>query len=436
MTRITIVSIKYAVIFLMVYYTYVSFRAIKSIKNEKDEIKEKKFCFRQSFLFYLIHCLLYVSIYLHTFQDKIIIFYGAQLIYFLLLIQICKMYCKKHNRQLMNVMSMMIMIGLTILTRLSFDKALRQYVFCVVATLIAAGISFVMRKAKQYRDFYYLYAIIGIGALCAVYAIGRITYGAKLSIDLGVISIQPSEFVKISYVLFLSGVLHKVQTWKNIILSAVLAAIHVIILVLSNDLGTALIFSVVYVFMLYIATGKSYFLLGGLGIGSVGAYIGYKLFYHVQVRVAAWLDPWPIIDDKGYQITQSLFAIGTGGLFGMGLCEGIPNSIPVVDQDFIFSAISEELGAIFALCVLLLSLNVFLIFIKTAIACNDNYYRLISVGLAVTYGFQIFLTVGGAIKMIPSTGVTYPLVSYGGSSLMATIFMYFIVQGVKINDDK
>ena len=118
----------------------------------------------------------------------------------------------------------------------------------------------------------------------------------------------------------------------------------------------------------------------------------------------------------------------------MGLFEGLPNSIPVVDQDFIFSAISEELGVLFAVCLIMLSLNVFLIFINTSIKCQDNYYRLLCAGLAVIYGFQVFLTIGGAIKMIPSTGVTYPLISYGGSSLMSTIFMFFIIQGVKINE--
>ena len=436
MTKIVLVGIKYAIIILMAFYTFVSFRAIKTIKKDKDIIKEKRNCFKQSLLFFIMHALMYTSIYLHSYEDKIIIFYGVQLIYFLLLIQICKLYCKNHHRQLMNVMSMMLMIGFVILTRLSIDKAIRQFVFCVIATLIASSISFLMRKARQFRDFYYLYAIFGIGALCAVYAIGKITYGAKLSIDLGFISIQPSEFVKITFVMFISGVLYKAQTWKNIILSALLAGIHIIVLVLSSDLGTALIFSVVYIFMLYIATGKSAFLLGGLGAGSLAAYVGYKLFYHVQVRVIAWLNPWPHINDKGYQITQSLFAIGTGGLFGLGLCEGLPNSIPVVDQDFIFSAISEELGAVFAVFLILLSFNVFMIFNKTAISCNDEYYRLLCSGLAVTYGFQLFLTIGGAIKMIPSTGVTYPLISYGGSSLMSTIFMFFIVQGVKINENK
>ena len=113
--------------------------------------------------------------------------------------------------------------------------------------------------------------------------------------------------------MFLSGLLHKVQNWKTILLSGILASIHIVVLVLSSDLGTALIFSVAYIFILYMSTGKVYYLFGGLSLGSAAAYLGYKLFYHVQVRVAAWLNPWPIIDDKGYQITQSLFAIGTGG---------------------------------------------------------------------------------------------------------------------------
>lgn len=434
MIKISIAVIKYLIIVLMAFYTYESFQAIR--ERPADNQKTRQYCFKQSFLFYIIHALCYTAIYLHTFQDKIIIFYGFQLAYFILLVEVNKMLYKNHNRQLLNVMSMMLMIGFVMLTRLSYDKAKKQFVICVAATVIAFFIAFIMKKTKSMRNYSYIYAVIGIGALCAVYAIGKVTYGAKLSLDLKFFTIQPSEFVKISYVMFISGILYKAQSWKNIILSAFLAGIHIIILVLSSDLGTALIFSIVYIFMLYMATGKSAFLFGGLVVGSGAAAMAYKLFYHVQVRVAAWLDPWPIIDNEGYQITQSLFAIGTGGLFGMGLYEGLPNSIPVVDQDFIFSAISEELGAIFAICVIMLSLNVFLIFIRTAFKCHDDFYRLVCAGLAVAYGFQLFLTVGGAIKLIPSTGVTYPLISYGGSSLMATIFMFFIVQGVKINENE
>ncbi len=431
MQEIILAISKYLIIIGTAFYVYESFQAIR----DKDELKKRKYCFKQTFLMYVIHCLCYVTIYLHTFQDKIIIFYGLQLIYFILVIEICKLLYKKYNRPLMNVMCMMLMISFTMLTRLSYNKAIRQFIFCVGATILAMFIAFIMKKIKKMREFSYIYAVLGIGALSMVYALGDVTYGAKLSLDFGFISVQPSEFVKITYIMFIAGLLYKNVSWKNIILSGVLAAIHVVVLVLSSDLGTALILCVVYLFLVFMATGKYSVLFGGLIAGSGAALVAYKIFDHVKVRVSAWIDPWSIIDNKGYQITQSLFAIGTGGLFGMGLFEGMPNSIPVVDQDFIFSAISEEFGAIFAICVILLSLSVFLMFIKTAFGCKDDFYRLICSGFAVAYGIQLFLTVGGAIKLIPSTGVTYPLLSYGGSSLMSTIFIFFIVQGVKINEE-
>ena len=432
MKEIAIAFSKYFIIILMAFFTYESFQAIR----DRDSQKTRQYCFKQSFIFYLIHGMCYLTIYLHTFKDKVIIFYGMQLLYFILLIEINKMIYKEKNRPLLNVMSMMLMIGFVMLTRIAYNKAVKQFIICAVSTVIGFLVMFVMKNVKKMRDFSYIYAVVGIAALCAVYAIGKVTYGAKLSLDFGLFSIQPSEFVKITYVMFISGLLYKSQGLKNIVLSAVFAGIHVILLVLSSDLGTALIFSIVYIFLLYMSTGKSYFLFGGMIAGSSAAVVAYKLFYHVQVRVAAWLDPWPIIDDKGYQITQSLFAIGTGGLFGMGLYEGMPNAIPVVDQDFMISAVAEELGTIFSVCVILLSLVIFLVFIRTSFHGTDNFYRLICAGFAVLYGFQLFLTVGGAIKMIPSTGVTYPLISYGGSSLMSTLIIFFIIQGVRINENE
>lgn len=431
MSEVILAVSKYSIIVLMAFYVYESFQAIRDV----DELKKRRYCFKQSFLMYVIHALCYTSIYIHTLQDKIIIFYGVQLLYFILVIEINRLLYKKINRPLMNVMCMMLMVSFTMLTRLSYSKAIRQFVICVIATVAAMIIPFIMKKIKKIRDFSYIYAVLGIGVLALVYTIGKVTYGAKLSLDFGFVSIQPSEFVKITYVMFISGLLYKSQSWKTIILSGILAAIHVIVLVLSSDLGTALILCIVYLFLVFMATGKYSVLFGGLIAGSGAALAAYKIFDHIKVRVAAWIDPWSIIDDKGYQIAQSLFAIGTGGLFGMGLYEGMPNTIPVVDQDFIFSAISEEFGAIFSICIIFLSLNVFLIFIRTAFKCKDDFYRLTCAGLAVAYGIQLFLTVGGAIKLIPSTGVTYPLLSYGGSSLMSTIFVFFIIQGVKINEE-
>jgi len=157
---------------------------------------------------------------------------------------------------------------------------------------------------------------------------------------------------------------------------------------------------------------------------------GYKLFSHVRVRVQAFMDPFSAIDREGYQMTQSLFAIGSGKWFGMGLYQGTPSDIPFVESDFMFSAVAEELGGIFALCLILVCLNCFLAFLKIAMDLDDTFYRLVASGLAVMYIFQIFLTVGGGIKFIPLTGVTLPLVSYGGSSVLTTLIVFAIMQGL------
>ena len=135
---------------------------------------------------------------------------------------------------------------------------------------------------------------------------------------------------------------------------------------------------------------------------------------------------------QGYQICQSLFAIGTGGWFGMGLYQGMPDKIPVVEQDFVFAAISEELGGVFALCLLLVCVSCYLMFLNIAMQIKDQFYKLIALGLGTVYGFQVFLTIGGVTKFIPSTGVTLPLVSYGGSSLLSTTIIFAIIQGLYI----
>ena len=186
-----------------------------------------------------------------------------------------------------------------------------------------------------------------------VYAAGTRSYGAQLSISLSGVSFQPLEFVKISYVFFIATMFYRSISFKSIATVSCISALHVLILVLSKDLGSALIFFITYVFMLFIATGKWRYLIGGAVGACLSSMLAYQLFDHVKTRVTAWQNPWSDIAGKGYQITQSLFAIGTGGWFGLGLYRGMPGKIPVVEKDFIFSAISEELGGIFCvMCVI------------------------------------------------------------------------------------
>lgn len=431
MVRLLIIISRYVLVLLSALFSFVSFKCIKDTNK-----KQNSYIILQRLLMYLIHFILFAIIYLYSENINIIIFYIAQVVFFVLLNVITKKLYRNYHKALLNLMSFMLMIGFAIITRISYNKGIRQFIICIFAALITLAIPKIMEKSKKIRNYSYLFGIFGIGALALVYVIGNVTSGAKLSIDLKVITIQPSEFVKISFVLFLSGILYRYKGLKGVIISGIFAAIHVLILVISKDLGTALILCVVYLFIVYMATGKTRYLVGGLIVGSGASMLAYKLFYHVKVRVEAWIDPWPIIDSKGYQITQSLFAIGTGGLFGSGLFMGLPESIPVVEQDFIISAICEELGSFFSICIILMSMCIFIISIRIALNCKDEFYKLTTAALACTYGFQIFLTVGGAIKLIPSTGVTYPLLSYGGSSLLSTIATFTILQGVYINEKK
>lgn len=246
------------------------------------------------------------------------------------------------------------------------------------------------------------------------------------------ITFQPSEFVKIIFVFFLAGALWEKRTFDRVALTAVFAGAHVIVLVLSKDLGSALIFFVGYVFVVFTATGNILYLLLGAAGGSGAAYAAYKIFSHVQTRVLAWRDPWSHLTDESWSITQSLFAMGSGSWFGMGLLKGNPKSIPYVDQDFIFSSICEELGVIFGVCLILITLSCFINICKIAVEVKDRFYQLIVYGIGIMYIFQIFLTVGGGMNLIPLTGVTLPFISYGGSSCMTTMMMFFIVQGIYI----
>ncbi len=349
------------------------------------------------------------------------------------------------SRLLVNNMCMLLAIGFVILTRLDQTKALKQFFIVAVSLAVTMFIPYLMIRFRELRRYTYVFGGIGLAAIAAVMVSGAVTNGSKLSWQIAGITFQPSEFVKLLYVVFLAGMLTEEDedtgrimlkpSLQRLIIGGAAAFAHVAILVFSKDLGSALIFFIVYVFMLYASVKAPVVLAGGAAAGVVGSLIGYKLFAHVRVRVTAWLDPFKVIEGQGYQITQSLFAIGTGSWFGMGLNMGSPNKIPVVEQDFIFAAVSEELGCIFGICLILICMSTFLMIINMAMTANDPYYRLMALGFAVYYAFQILLTVGGTIKFIPMTGVTLPLVSYGGSSVLSTLIMLAIVQGIYLIHD-
>lgn len=337
------------------------------------------------------------------------------------------------NRLILNHIAMLLSIGFVILTRLSFTRSVRQFVIVAISLIAALIIPAFMKHINFIKKCEFVYVIAGIAILGAVLVSGSISNGSKLTFSILGVSFQPSEFVKIIYVLFIAGILSRAKHFGHILISAVLAAIHVLILVASKDLGSALIFFMAYIVLLYVATKKIWYLLIGIIGGAAASYMSYFLFSHVRVRVQAWLDPWTDIDATGYQIAQSLFGIGTGGWFGMGIDAGTPSSIPYVEQDFIFSAICEEYGVIFGICLIAICVNLFLEIVHIAHFCWEPFVKYAAYGLGIVYIVQIFLTIGGNSKFIPLTGVTLPLISYGGSSVLATMIMLSVIQGFYIN---
>lgn len=259
-----------------------------------------------------------------------------------------------------------------------------------------------------------------------------VTNGAKLSLTIAGITLQPSEFVKIIYVFCIAGMLSKSTEFSQIVKTTILAAVHVLILVISTDLGSALIYFMTYLIMLYVATRDWKWLALGFGAFVVAAVAAYFLFAHVRVRVEIWKDPFSVYEGSGYQVAQALFAIAAGGWFGTGLYQGSPTEIPYVDQDFMFAAIAEEMGSIFCICTILICMSCFIMFVNIAMKMTKNFYRYVALGLACTYAIQVFLTIGGSMKMIPMTGVTLPFVSSGGSSMLSTLIMFSVIQGLYI----
>ncbi len=412
---------------LIALYTFWNF---SYLRKGEDERHQKKISLRQNAVMFILHFLGFLILYGKTEDDRMILLYLAEVVLLAAFLWLNRLFYPHRSRILVNNICLLLCVGFIMLARLSFDRALRQFIIVAVSAFITLLIPLIIDHLWQLALIPWVYGIIGLALLLLVLFVGSSSYGAQLSLSIGSLSFQPSEFVKISFVFFIASMLCRSTDNRTLLITTAMAAAHVIVLVLCRDLGGALIFFITTVVMLYVAVSKMYILAGGALTGCIAAVAAYRLFSHVQTRVSAWLDPWSDIADSGYQIAQSLFAIGTGGWFGLGLCQGMPNRIPVVEKDFIFAAISEEMGGIFAVCLLLICIGCFLQFMSIASSFESPFYKLVAFGLGIEYFLQIFLAVGGVIKFIPSTGVTFPFISYGGSSILSTFILFEVIQGL------
>ena len=365
--------------------------------GKRTEEKKRKVIRKQISIIYLFTILAFILIFLNTGS---IVSLGTMLgicVFYFVTLHGYRLLYGKASMLLVNDMLMLLAIGFVMISRLDPDEGMKQFVIASAAVVIAFIIPVIVRKLSILSKLTWLYAAVGIMALSVVLVLATVSGGAKLSITIGGISFQFSELVKITLVFFMASKLSHDTSFKSVVVTSVVAALHVMILVLSTDLGTALVFFVAYLVIVYVATRRPLYPLVGMLGGS------------------------------------GLFAIGAGGWFGTGLFHGRPETIPVASKDFIFAAICEEFGGVFAMCLILVCMSMFLLIVNISMELRKNtFYKLVAIGLGAEYAFQVFLTIGGVTKFIPMTGITLPLVSYGGSSVMSTIILIAIIQGLYI----
>ena len=266
----------------------------------------------------------------------------------------------------------------------------------------------------------------------ATLVFGSYLGGAKNWIILGPITVQPSEFIKIPLAFFVASFYSRYNEvsmkpfgryYMNIVIY-----IFIGFLFLQKDLGTALIFFGLMILSQFVYEKDRVLITLNIVAMIFGSILAYFMFGHVRVRVATWLDPWSDIDVTGYQITQALFATASGGLFGTGIGLGHPDYVPVAESDFIFSAISEEMGIFMGLAVILLFMILVYRSFKISLIQQDKFLSILAFCIGVLFAFQTFIILGGVLKIIPLTGVTLPFISQGGSSMLSGFILLGCLQ--------
>ena len=334
-----------------------------------------------------------------------------------------------------NAAFLLLSLGFIMLHRLSPGLAMRQLAFAAAGLAASMFVPLFFRIFRNFQRTEKLYIILCLGlvgivtiadvlaSLTGLPLVALDEFGATRWISIAGFSFQSSEFAKPIFVVYLACAFRaKPSTGKLIFIGASSAAV-IGILVLQRDLGSALMFFAVFITVFYAATGSKALTAAGLAAITAASIAAYSLFPHLRVRVAAWRNPWPLIDDWGFQITQSLFAIGTWGAFGSGLGRGLPDRIPVVERDFIFAAVTEEFGWLFAVAIIVIYAIILVRGLQIARRAANPLYGLMALGFAIFLAFQAFVAIGGNIKFIPMTGITLPFMSYGGSSVFVSILM-------------
>lgn len=366
---------------------------------------------------------------------------GAVILLFVIMYTILVL-CRMGDKFIMLMVFMLMSIGVLVLCRINLDYGFKQIVWILLGGAAFFVAYFIYYNVKIWDRFWYLYFILGVGLFLFTLVFGRTVNGSKNWVILGPISFQPSEITKILFIMCLAC--HYSGTWTKSILGKVhpkwvlmlITYVFVGFLVLQRDWGTILVIFPIYLFMVYVyEPDKKLLFINLAALGVIGV-VGCKFLYHIQVRVSTWLDPWADISNKGYQITQSLFAIASGGYFGRGLGNGSPYYIPEVHSDFIFAAICEEMGVFGGVAVILLFFLIAYRCFKISILTPAPFDKAVSFGVTVMFALQTFIIIGGVTKLIPLTGITLPFVSYGGTSIIISFASLGIIQAISAKTER
>ena len=342
-------------------------------------------------------------------------------------------------------------IGFVTISRLDPELARVQAGWTAAGIAAFAVTLYVVRRIRTLERYRYTFLFLGVVALVLPLApgIGKTINGARLWVGIGPLNFQPGEAAKVLLVIFFSAYLVDKRELLasgsrrvgRLVLPAakhlgplLLAwAASILIMVQQKDLGSSLLFFAVFAALLYIATERAAYLVAGLVLFTGGAAIAYQLFAHVQDRVSTWINPWDVYKGKGFQVVQSWFGLGTGGLPGTGFGRGNPQEIPNAATDFIFAAIGEELGLLGTVAILAAILLFVGAGFRIALQADRPFPKIFAAGLTTIIGIQTFVIIGGVIRVIPLTGITLPFISYGGSSLIANFVILALL--LRISDD-
>ena len=352
----------------------------------------------------------------------------------LLQYNILKSVFKHLERMTLLIVDFLCALSVIVIYRLDPDNGVSQFIWVLVGNVAMIVTLQVIKRVHNFGKANWAFMIISLGMLASTLVLGSTTYGAKNWIRIGGMSFQPSEFAKILFLIvsayFLSTRKKQRALWPYVVYTALCA----VILMLCRDLGAALLICGTFLVVFYAGTGNFLLTLGGAGAAVGAAFASYKMFAHVRTRVLVWRDPWRYYSGEGYQIVQGLMAIASGGLIGTGLGLGMPNVIPAAHTDYIFAVICEEFGVIAGIMLIVFYLVFIIRGILIALNAKNAFDALLVFGCTVMLSLQSFIIIGGVIKLIPLTGITLPFLSYGGSSMLASMIELGIIEGVAIKN--